>query len=290
MGKIVEALEQNTPKWHEFRKGKIGASLAPIIMQVSKWCTPWQLYMRMLGLMPEQADNVAMANGRAKEAEALAAFNEKFGYNCVPVVMQHDDYPWMIASLDGWDKDLKVAVEIKCPGKDDHEFAIVGQVPPHYDPQLQHQLDVMDLNYMYYWSWYKGDGICIHVKNEESYSDFMLEKELDFMRRLKELDPPPLTDMDYVENHTYEWRLACKYYKDRKTNLGLAESDLEIARKELIRLSGEHNSKGAGFKVQKVASKGRIDYDRVIEDHDLEWINWEAYRKPTTTSWRVLEE
>jgi len=144
MVKIVD-IKQNTDEWLAWRRNMIGASESPIIMGVSKWCTPWQLYMRKLGLIPEQADNEAMARGRAYESEALKDFNKQFGFDCVPVVMVHDEYPWMIASLDGWDAERRIAVEIKCPGKEDHECAISGLVPIHYVPQLQHQLSVTGL-------------------------------------------------------------------------------------------------------------------------------------------------
>ena len=38
-------LTQNTPEWLEFRRKKIGASDAPIILEVSTWKTPYQLWL-----------------------------------------------------------------------------------------------------------------------------------------------------------------------------------------------------------------------------------------------------
>lgn len=288
MAGIVEGLKQNTPEWHEFRKGKIGASLAPIIMGVSKWCTPWQLYMRKLGLIPEQEDNLAMANGRAKEAEALDAFNERYECNCKPIVMQHDEYPWMIASLDGWYNETKVAVEIKCPGLIDQEYTeTFKEVPPHYYSQLQHQLAVTGKIHMYYWSWYKGKGFMVTVARDESYIEDMIAKEMDFMRRLRDLDPPTLTDRDYVENHSREWRHAVSDFNSCRREKERIEREYEKSREELIRLSADHNCKGSGLRVTKSARKGNIEYNRIPE---LEDIDLEQYRKPPITTWRVTEE
>lgn len=298
MSKIVEGLQQNTQEWTNYRKDKIGASDSPIIMQVSKWCTPYQLYMRKMGLMAEQEENEAMREGKRKECEALAAFNKEFGVNCKPVVMVHDEYPWMIASLDGWDEAISLAVEIKCPGKKDHLIAADRLVPDQYAPQIQHQLAVSGCSEMYYWSWYKQEyhpihidqGYRVFVGRDDEYIEEMIEKEKDFIRRLKEFDPPPLTDSDYYENHSCEWRYAVRNYNMWKEEKEKAERWYEDARQELIKLSGEHNSKGSGVKVQKVASKGRIDYDLCVRELGLQGIDWDAYRKPATTSWRIISE
>jgi putative phage-type endonuclease len=288
MGKIVD-LVQGSPKWLSWRKdGKIGSSDASAIMGVSKFVTPWQLYMRKLGLIPEQTDNAAMESGRARESIALAAFNEKYGCKCVPVVMQHEEYPWMIASLDGWDEDKKIAVEIKCPGKEDHEIAQTFYTPPpHYKPQLQHQLCVMDIPTMYYWSYKNGDEISIGVARDDAYIADMLVREQEFMLRMKLLDPPPLTEKDYVENNSREWRYAAENYILEKENLEIAQRRYEEARVELIRLSEDHNCRGSGVQLTKVVRRGAVDYSSIPE---LEDIDLDKYRKDPITSWRVTEQ
>jgi predicted phage-related endonuclease len=43
-------MQQQTPEWLEFRKNKIGASDAPIIMETSPWKTPYQLWLEKLSL------------------------------------------------------------------------------------------------------------------------------------------------------------------------------------------------------------------------------------------------
>lgn len=42
-------LLQNTQEWEKFRLQKIGASDAPIIMGVSPWKTPFQLWLEKTG-------------------------------------------------------------------------------------------------------------------------------------------------------------------------------------------------------------------------------------------------
>lgn len=289
MGHIIK-LDQRSPEWHAFRKDKIGSSDAASIMGVSKWCTPWQCYMRKLGLIPEQADNFAMEGGRARESIALAAFNEKHGCNCVPVVMQHDEYPWMIASLDGWDKEREIAVEIKCPGKEDHQIAHLLFTPPHYKPQLQHQLCVMNIHAMYYWSWGKDDVIVLGVERDDEYIKDMIVKEQEFILRMKLLDPPPISEKDYVENHSREWRYAVRNYLECEEEKERCERWYEDARQELIRLAGDHNCRGSGIQLTKVVRRGNVDYKRAIEELHLDEEEFNKFRKDPVTSWRVTEQ
>lgn len=292
MGKIIEGLKQNTPEWIEWRKDKIGASDAAAIMGVSKWCTPWQMYMRKLGLIADQKDNAAMSNGREKESEALSAFNEKYGFNCKPVIMQHAEYPWMIASLDGWDAEECVGVEIKCPGFEDHERAREGRVPEHYYPQVQHQLEVIKSScngIIKYFSWYKEQSKTVDVWCDDFYQKGIIEKQIDFIRRMKELDPPDLTEKDYVENHSREWRYACENFRIEKDSKEIAEIRYEEAREELIRLAQDHNCKGSGVRLTKSLRKGNIDYT-VICEQLLKNLDLEPYRKPPITTWRISQD
>lgn len=289
MGKIID-LKQNTPEWLAWRKDKIGASDAGAIMGVSPYCTPWQAYMRKLGLIPDQADNRAMANGRERESEALKAFNSDWCLLCKPVVIVHDEFPWMIASLDGYDENEGVAIEIKCPGKEDHECALNGKIPDHYWPQIQHQLAVSGKDFMHYISWKDGKYVKISVKSDDEYIEKLICVELDFMRRLRELDPPELCDRDYVDNHSKEWKNAVYGFITAKRVSKDAEENERYFRDELIRLAGDHNTKGSGAKVAKVLKKGNVDYHEVLDLFGAADMDLDPYRKPTTTHWRVTEE
>jgi putative phage-type endonuclease len=289
-GTYVPDFRQGSDEWKEWRKDKIGASDAPIIMGVSKFTTPWQLYMRKLGLIPEQSDNHAMARGREKESKALEEFNKHYGCNCVPAVMQHDRYPWMIASLDGWDQEKGIAVEIKCPGKEDHETACKRKVPDHYVPQLQHQMEVLGADCVYYWSWYKDAGVCVTEVFDKGYVNHMLHKEMEFVLRMKTIDPPELSEKDYVENYSREWRLAVEYYGVCKKAKQYSETAYDNAREEIIRLSDGHNCKGNGLKITKSVRKGSVDYADVLDDLGFSDIDLDPYRKEKIVTWRVSEE
>lgn len=289
MGKIIENIKQNTPEWLEWRKDKIGGSDAPIIMGESKWSTPWQLYMRKLGLIPDQEDNHAMSNGRSKESSCLDYINRSFGTRMVPTVMVSEKYPWMIASLDGWDSEKRVGCEIKCAGKQDHETSSVfGKVPKHYKAQTQHQLDVIGGDVRFFYASFNSLGnAIIEVFRDEDYIKDMLATEVGFIMRLHDLDPPDLCDEDYVENNSREWRLAARAYDIAKQEKEGSEQAYNDARSELIRLSGDRNCKGSGVRITKSVRRGLVEYSRIPE---LKGVDLEPYRKEKVLSWRVTGE
>lgn len=289
---VYKNLEQGSPEWHEYRRAGIGASEAASILGVSKWCTPWQLYMRKLGLIPDQADNYAMSEGRRLEPKILESFNGSWGINMIPVVIQNFKNSWMFASLDGWDEESRIAVEIKTVGKEDHAYALEGCVPDHYFPQVQHQLAVLGEDVkLFYISQCKDHPKTVHfeVKRDDEYIKAMIDKETRFMEYMKMLIPPELCDRDYVQNNTREWQFATRYYNNCKRELEEAEDALRTSRDEVIRLAGDRNCKGSGFRVTKSIRKGQIDYLEWINDQSIQ-VDWDKYRKPPITTWRVSEE
>jgi len=107
------------------------------------------------------------------------------------------------------------------------------------------------------------------------------------MQRLMDLDPPPLSEKDYVEQKSREWRMAVRYYNTCKAEKELAEKFYEESRKELIRLSGDHNSRGEGLRVTRSLRRGQIDYSQIPEIKEMDL---EPYRKGGLITWRISEE
>lgn len=281
--KIIE-LTQNTPEWLEFRKNKLGASDAPIIMGDSPWCSPSQLWERKIGITPDQTENFAMREGKELEPVARESFNKIMGKVYTPYVVQHETFEWMIASLDGLSLCEKCAVEIKCPGREAHLSALAGKVPAYYIPQLQHQLAVTGLDMIYYYSYDGKQNACIEVHRDEKMIDHMIKEELKFYNCLIKAIPPDLTDQDYKVRFDGKWENATAYWLRSQANLKDAEFHEKRAREQIIALSESRNSKGCGVKVQKIMRQGCVNYSAIPA---LEGIDLDQYRKPTSESWRI---
>lgn len=277
-------LEQNTPEWLEFRKGKIGASDCPIIMGVSPYCTPHMLWMRKLGLAQEQEENEAMREGKRLEPIALELFNESYGSKMKPTVYQHDFTPWMFASLDGYDG-VNV-LEIKC-SKKLYDLALNSFIPVMYLMQMYHQMIVTNTTEGFYYAFYERRGLRINVTLSEGYKNEILKKEEEFNKCRINFIPPPMSEKDFA--HSHDDVMKCKIDKWKVMNgcRKQLDEEEELLRKDIIDMCQGRSTICNGVKMQKVPRKGNVDYSAIpaLKDIDLD-----AFRKPSSETWRFTCE
>lgn len=277
-------LEQGSIEWHKFRQKHIGSSDAPIIMNVNPWTTPYQLWRHRMELDPPQQENERMRRGKELEPFARWDVSDQLGVELFPSVAEHDSISWMGASFDAIDNTGKTIVEIKCPGKEDHLQALNNVVPEKYMPQLQHQLEVSQLDFMYYFSFDGQDGKLLKAYRDDNYIKRMIEQEEKFWEFVDKKFPPPLGDRDFVQREDFQWIEGSKDWMETKKQLKLLEEKEAKQRQYLIQLAGNQNCKGNGVSLTKIVRKGTIDYERVpvLKGYDLE-----PYRKNNIETWRL---
>jgi len=274
-------MEQGCPEWHSLRKTKITATDASVIMGESHWKTRIQLYHEKLSNDPPMPPNERMQRGVDLEPIARDLFILKTGTIVKPAVVVRD---WAMASLDGISDDGKFVVEIKCPGKKDHDAALTGFIPSHYYAQLQHQMYVTDVQNMSYFSFDGVDGVSVHVKRDNKYIEKMIEEEKKFYDCLINKVPPEPSESDYIQRDDLDWVKCANSWKVVACKIKELEKEEEELRMQLIFLSGESNTKGEGISLCQVKRKGNIDYSKVPE---LKGLDLEIYRKPSSNSWRI---
>lgn len=277
-------IQQNTPEWLEMRRNYIGASDAPIIMGVSPWKTEHQLWEEKLGLRESQYTNAAMQRGHEFEPIALAAYNAYTGKNASPQVVFHEERKYMMASLDGLSQDGSTVLEIKCPGKKDHDIAASGKVPEKYYPQLQHQLATIQLNIVHYFSYLNGEFHLVEVPRDDEYIEKLFCREEAFWKKVQKWEEPALTDRDYVQREDSDWTMKVHEWEKAKIVLQKAKVREEDIKKELIKMANGHSTCGAGVKLQKIIRKGSVDYNKIPE---LKGIDLDKYRKESFQMWRL---
>jgi putative phage-type endonuclease len=278
-------LQQNTPEWLAFRRYKIGASDAPIIMNESPWTTPFQLWERKLNLVQEKEQSPAMKRGSELESLALKTFNEEMGLSLEPKVILSKQHDWAMASLDGYDES-RYAVEIKCPNSEDHATAMKGKVPEKYFPQLQHQMFVANLPHMWYYSFDGKKGILVWLESNTEYQCKMLEKEFEFYKCMKEFVPPTMNAKDFLKRSDLEWRDLSQRYLSVKGRLTQLESEEKYLKDALVKASGGQNCIGEGLRISKTVRRGSVDYKLIPE---LNGVDLEEFRSDPIVSWRVTE-
>jgi|SRR6185295_5479222 len=274
-------LRQRSPEWHEFRQKHIGGSDAITCMGDYRYATPYQLYLEKLGLSSPRRITSAMQNGIDNEEPARRAFENLMGISVFPVVRKSRTVDFMMSSLDGLDMDEKIAVEIKCPSDMTyHQMALDGKVPDHHMPQLQHQISVLGLDGIYFFSYTATSSAVVEVKRDENYIRNLIEKERIFWEYVTKEEAPPLTDKDYVYCESNEWKELTEEWK----RLSDLEERKEIVRKQLIAIAGDKNAKGNGCTLTKVYRKGNIPYSKIPE---VKKLDLEAHRGPPIESWRL---
>lgn len=273
-------ITQNTPEWLEMRKSKIGASDAPIIMKKSPFKTPYQLWQEKLGLVEQDAPNRAMQLGHVNEPKARSILQDKLEIPLIPIVKIHNQRSWMMASIDAMSFDERVMAEIKCPGEKDHNIALAGNIPDKYFPQLQHQMEVCELDSMYYFSFREESTALIKVERDDKYIKSLLQQEEQFWAWMNDFEAPELIDGDFVQCTDDNWmRLVARLQEVKKF-----QEEEKVIRQELILLANGKNSMGGGIKVSKHMRKGVVDYSAIPQLHD---IDLEQYRKKSTEYWRI---
>ena len=136
---------QRTEAWYAVRREFITASDAAAAIGIPpfksyKGCPRTECMTKKLDNLP--LNNIFVAHGQRYENEALALAMEALGdiaYECG--LVRHPTLPWIAASPDGITHTGR-CIEIKCPLK---RKIIPGEVPHHYYPQVQTQMEVTGL-------------------------------------------------------------------------------------------------------------------------------------------------
>lgn len=282
----MSALLQQTDEWLQFRKDKIGASDAPVILEVSPWKTPYQLWEEKVGVRENSFKSKSMQRGLDLEDKARDKFEEMTGLCVFPTVVIHPENHWMMASLDGMDIGKNHIVEIKCPGKEDHELAKSGKIPQKYYPQLQHQLEVCGMDMVYYFSFDGEEGVILELYREDKYIKKLVTKEKEFWECTQSFIPPAMSEKDFQVKSDDMWNEASHKWLRAQERLKEIENEEKELREILICMSNKKNCVGGGIKVSKVVRKGNVDYSRV---HELNGVNLETYRKPPIECWKIIK-
>ncbi len=142
--KIIN-LKQHGPHWHNWRDTGIGSSDASVLMGGGFKTTRDQLVGHKVLRDGVDIENAAMARGKRLEPFARRMYEDYTGRKMKPICVEHDRFPWIRASLDGWCEKDGIILEIKCPGDWNHKKTLLKkEVPWYYKPQVMHQLLACD--------------------------------------------------------------------------------------------------------------------------------------------------
>lgn len=269
----VLKIKQNTPEWEELRRTKIGASDCPIIMDASPYATgPRKLYNQK-AFNVKQYVSQAMKDGSLLEEKIRDTYNQENKTDFQPVVTQHEEYDWMIASLDGHDESCDYILEIKTATG--HLFDKYEQdFPMHWIWQAQHQMEVTGMKVVKFHvvnRTYQDNTFEYEVERDEEMISSLVEKEKKFMDHIYNYKEPELgkNETEFTERTDSEW-----------TNLALEIANIDKQLNELKRIREEKKvaaidlakgepSKGGGMTLSVQKPKTIISYSRIPEVQEI---------------------
>lgn len=137
--------------WLKLRRQGIGGSDAAAILGLNPYKSPLAVYADKRGLSDDAPDTETLRQGRDFEAYVADRFAEETGLRVrrCNQILQHPQYPWMLANVDRLVTGERAGLECKCVGIGNRVDFEGGAVPPTFYWQCMHYLAVTGLDRWY---------------------------------------------------------------------------------------------------------------------------------------------
>jgi putative phage-type endonuclease len=192
------AADNDRADWLAARQTGLGASEAATVMGVNPFESPYTLYMKKTGQLPEEPDNQKMAWGKRLEPLLATTFAEDTGRQVFKGVggtlLRSRAYPWLLATPDFEQRRKPRAraglLEIKTTAEHNEEYWRTD-TPVYYQCQLQQQLIVAARRY--------GSICCLiggqdfrfaHYDQHERFAQALLRKTHEFWQMIQKGEAP----------------------------------------------------------------------------------------------------
>lgn len=249
----------------------IGGSDVPVILGLSKWATPLDLYKIKKGEMapPPKKNKKQLEMGHKLEQIAADLYEEKTGDTVIndTFLYQHPDVPYALANFDRRiiRKNSGVRGILECKSTSHYVAGDWSDImyPPYYEYQLRYYLWMSDLEEGAFSAWWGNNPDTDHVTprlfRDQRKEDWMVDKLDEFMWRLRNNKPPEMTDIA----PKLALQSLAQIYAKGNTALAAVEIPIEFEKelKELAELQSEmvmHNSKVKGLEKEVNARVVRI--------------------------------
>ena len=185
--------------WLNARRHGLGGSDAAAIAGISPWQSPMAVYLDKIGEVPDQEESEAMYWGTMLEDIVAGEFTKRTGLKVARknAILQHPQYPWMLANIDRRIVGQKAGLECKTTsayGKDNWED---DKVPDMYQLQCQWYMAVTG-----YDSWWIAVLIggntfrYTEIRRDEEIINCLIKIGSDFWQLVESRTPPAIDGSD----------------------------------------------------------------------------------------------
>lgn len=205
-GVLVGQFEPGSPEWTQARSGCVTATRIASVLGISSWDSPFSLWHRMRGTIPDEVEETAEMEWGTRHEPAIAAkFQERHPEWVVEGGLgtwMHQDRPQQRCTPDriltrhGL---FEALLEAKTAPHGDDGWGPDGstQIPVQYEAQVQWQMDVMGLPLTYVAVLIQGyDYREYEIRADTEAQAFMRERAAEFLASLDAGTPPKLDGHD----------------------------------------------------------------------------------------------
>jgi putative phage-type endonuclease len=287
-------VDQNSNEWLDWRDNSIGSSEAGIIMGVSEYQTPYELWLQRTGRKKADQEKFAFAIGHRFEPILREKAEQRLGEIYEPQNIRSKDYPFMHASVDGQNLEGNSLMEIKLNNADVHAMVKAkAAIPEYHMCQMQHQLLVTGADKCYYISGPHSDEpetiepdelAIIPVYPSKAYFDDLLIAEGAFVEHLANDEPPELVERDGVQMKSASWKRNAAEYNRLQKKIDAIKKQQDRVKDRLKEMAGDHSvARGYGICVKNTLVKGRVLYQKIpeLKDVELDQYRTRSYIKTT---------
>lgn len=281
---------QRSEEWQAQRIGRITGSRVGAILGLSKYRTRADVMREMvrqtLGAAPEFTGNEATRYGEAHEADAINAYEQRYGALVMPSpLVVHPDYNWLAASPDGLIGDDGM-IEVKCPFR-----AQYTEPSQEYKAQMMLQMACAARAWCDFCIWREGSPLLVtRVQYDAGWFADMRDtlqafhaEYLDILSE-DELSAPYLADK---ERDDAEWREAVRAWRNTQAN-AVSAAELEKAARERLIALAPQGAKGCGVAVVKVERAGTIRYADALKSM-LPDVDLSPWRGKSSITYQIRE-
>ena len=280
---LVETEGLSREEWLKWRKRGIGGSDVSCLLGINKWKSEIELWLDKTNQTNElPAENEAMQWGNIMEPVIRNHFAEVTGKPVVEVkaMLQHPEYSYMLADVDGLTVDdsgnpaileIKTASEYKRSEWED-------DIPTYYQTQVQHYLCVTGVAKAYVAVLIGGNSFRVYEVDADAEIQYMLiAVEQEFWNKVKNMIRPQMDGSDAAKN-----LLDNIYHGGIAEQIVLPTEAVEYVDQYIEACAEEDNAK-----VKKQEASNRIkeimgDYDKAkCLNHTISWKSVSSERLDT---------
>ena len=271
--------------WHLARSKGIGGSEIPVVLGLSPYKTPYELWQEKTGkTVPEDISALPhIRRGHMAETACRMLVERDLATSFKPKTWEIEGTPFR-CSDDGWSLDRNELLEIKAMGKAAHEATRDEKIiPEHYRVQCQWNLMVSGAKLCRFISYRpeENERAEIMVYPDPKEWERLKKAALEFWALVQSDTPPPLSDRDYkvVRDGGFK-QLSIQYSNLKAMAEQLSSQMAEIEAKLKAYEPDTRALRNDYVRITRSQRQGTVDYKRAFKEHDIKADDYRG--KPTT--------